>query len=411
VALSAPGPASHAGDLAGPDGDRPQPGQAALDHLVVLDLSDGVAGQYCTRTMADYGARVVLVEPPGGSQIRRRAAWTGPRDPGQDCDLFHHLNAGKESMTLDWRTASGLEVLRRLAADVDVVVAPDEQVCRDLQRRYPHLVTCWISSFGEGPHGHWTGTEMVFQALSGVMLLNGQHPHPPLYGIGERAQYSAGVTAYGSILAALLWREGTGKGQYVEAAVLDAVVAMNATVPIRHFYNGTHQTRLPRSGLVGLFEAADGWIVVYAARPNDWASCCAVFGLGDSYLDDERFVDLGNRLANWEQAVDLIAKRVITMSCEEIVAAGRVCKLPVSRVMDADALAGDLHLSTRGFWEVDSSGSRPVLAPAFRMSRTPRRVPVPAAPELGASGPQVLAEFAAVTAEDARVLQGQGVTR
>lgn len=358
--------------------------ESALAGIRVLDLSDNVGGQYCTRTLADYGATVLLIEGVAGTPVRRAPEWIGPRTATEDATLFRHLNTGKRSMALDWRTPSGMQVLSALAEVSDVVVAGEQGVCRALMAVNPRLVTCAVTDFGTGPHADWIGTEMIFQALSGVMLLNGEHPKPPLYGLGARAQYSAGITAYGAILAALLWREKSGQGQFVDAAVLDSVAVMNAMASARYFYNGTYQTRLPRSGLVGLFRCSDGWVVVYAARPTDWAGCCRVFGLLD-HVTDPRFVDLADRLEHWPEALELIGRHAAVMTCEEVTTAGRRCKLPVSRVMDGPALWADRHLNERGFWQEARSGERthPTIAPAFRMSATPRPAAVAAAPDLG----------------------------
>ncbi|HET6298442.1 MAG TPA: CoA transferase [Kribbella sp.] len=383
---------------------------SALAGLRVLDLSDNVGGQYCARTLADFGADVLLIEGVDGSPVRRAAAWTAARPPAVDAMLFRHLNTGKQSMTLDWRSPEGMAVLTALAADSDVVVAGEQAVCRALMAVNPRLVACAITDFGAGPHEGWTGTEMIFQALSGVMLLNGEYPKPPLYGLGARAQYSAGITAYGAILAALLWREQSGRGQFVETAVLDSVAVMNAMVSARYFYNGTFQARLPRSGLVGLFRCSDGWVVVYAARPNDWAGCCAVFELPE-HAQDPRFVDLADRLKHWPEALELIGAQAATMTCDEVTAAGRQCKLPVSRVMDGPALWADKHLNVRGFWQRARSGdaSHPVIAPAFRMSATPRAEVVTTAPGLGEEDRQALGSVG--LSDQHQTLQANGVMR
>jgi crotonobetainyl-CoA:carnitine CoA-transferase CaiB-like acyl-CoA transferase len=382
---------------------------SALAGLHVLDLSDSVGGQYCSRLLSDYGARVVLVEDLDGSVVRRAPGWTANRPAAEDSELFRHLNAGKSSLALTWTTPAGREVLGRLASTADVVIAADENLCRRLHGDNGHLVACHISDFGRGPHQSWTGSEMIFQALSGVMLLNGQPPRRPLYGIGHRAQYSAGITAYGSILAAILARDASHRGQIVRTSVFEAVAAMNGVSAARYLYNGTCEGRDDGPGLLALLRCCDAWVVLYAARDADWHGCCAVFDL-PQYRDDPRFVDLADRFANWQLAIELLAPKATAMSAADVVAAGRACKLPVSQVMDTNALVKDPHLTERGFW-VDGTGPDGVttLGPPFRMNGTPR-VALGVAPTLGQDNATILSELG-IGPDEYRSLQASGVIR
>lgn len=348
----------------------------ALAGLRVLDMSNSISGQYCTRLMADYGAEVWLVEPPGGSSTRVLEPFDRKGARPNDSLLFWHLNTGKHSCTLDWREPSGREVFYQLAAKADVLVTGMGVNCREMLERNPQLVACVLSDFGtSGPHAGWHGSEMIFQALSGVMLLNGDADRVPLYGMGYRAFYSCGITAYVAILAALYARRSFGKGQIVDINVLESVVAMNGIAPARYLYNSTYQVRERTPSLVGLLQCSDGWIVLYAARPQDWEGVCHVFGL-EVYLGDPRFTSLRERGTHWAEAHALIQAKASSMRSHTIIEIAGRYKLPVSRVMDPKALLENKHLQYRGYWEtVDTSeGERTVLGPVFRMSATPRQI-------------------------------------
>lgn len=339
----------------------------ALDGLRVLDLSDGVAGQYCTRLMADYGADVWLVEPPAGSPMRRVGPFRGDGHRPDDSLLFWHLNTGKRSVVLE-RTAG---LLHRAAAGADVVVAGPDTDLDALRASYPALITCAITDFGPcGPRAGWKGSEMIYQALSGYMLLTGDARRQPLYGVGHRNVYSAGVTAYDAVLAALFHRGRTGQGQAVAINAMEAAVALNGLALLRYAYNGSFQKRAGTAGLVSLVQCQDGWIVLYAALP-DWAGVCAVFGV-EAHANDPRFMHLRERNQHWADVYELLRPAAAGLPVAEVARRAQARKVPVGRVMTPQGLWGAEHLRARGYWE--SVDGRPILGPAFRMEATPRRV-------------------------------------
>src|SRR5205814_850531 len=157
------------------------------------DLSDSIAGQFGCRMMADFGAVVTLVEPPQGSPTRA----IPPFDPAKDglgSLLFFHLNLGKQSVVIDRTTAQGRAQLLELAKTADAIVVGVDADRNALQEANPYAVVALVSDFGDdGPFRHWRGSEMIFQALSGMMYVNGSGDREPLYGVGHRAQYATGV--------------------------------------------------------------------------------------------------------------------------------------------------------------------------------------------------------------------------
>jgi len=149
---------------------------SALGFVRVLDLSENIAGQFCCRMLADYGADVTLVEPPNGSVTRQMRPFRQGAGPTRESLLFEHLNLGKSSVVVDQKSAEGRALLRDLVKTADVIVVPAGFDRAALRAVNPDCIINTVSPFGEGtPRSHWRGTEMVYQALSGMMIHNGRH--------------------------------------------------------------------------------------------------------------------------------------------------------------------------------------------------------------------------------------------
>ena len=327
-----------------PESPSPEP----LAGTVVADLSSSVAGQYAGRLLAMYGATVVLVEPDEGTPTRRMP----PLSPAGESFLFRHLNQGKQSVVVTG------EVLADLLARADVVL-------RD-QGEPPVLpdtaVDCEVGDFPPGPYREWTGTEMIHQALSGVMNATGSVGRPPVYGLGRRASYATGTTAYISILAALHERRESGRGQRVRATVFESAAAMAQNLVSQYSYNGTQETRARYPGFLAVLRCADAWVVLFAIR--NWPSLCRVFDR-EELLEDPRFLTSGDRLAHWPAVVDLLQERASTMAADDVVAACQAGRVSAEKVCDLGELVASEHWRARGMLrEIDG---RPVLDRLFHL--------------------------------------------
>ena len=199
-----------------------------LDGVAVIDASQGVAGQFAARLLGSWGASVLLVEPRQGSATRGLPPFR-PRGEGPDDSLlFWHLNTAKRSVRVDLSSRSGLAALARLASSADVLVTDDAIDVERLQARLPRLITCRIREFTPGgPYEAWLGTEMIHQALSGLMHTTGRAGKPPLYGFGHRAYYSAGAAAAASLVTAIAERDRSNLGQRVDLSVHEVAAAMS----------------------------------------------------------------------------------------------------------------------------------------------------------------------------------------
>ena len=361
----------------------------ALAGLRALDLSEIVSGQYCSRLLADFGAEVILVEPPGGSATRRMGPFrqstgqstgqpTGEstgQSTGQS-QLFLHLNLGKQSATLDPQTPEGWAVLLRLASAADIVLVPPGLDRAALLAANPRAVVCLCSDFGEdGPRARWRGSEMVHQALAGTMHRNGLPDREPLFGVGHRAYYTAGVAAYTAVLAAVFVRARTGRGQAVQVDVCETACSMTYSVANQFNYNGSVEARTDPARLPSaVLRCRDAWVTVFIYA-HHWRATWAALNRPE-VAEDPRFGNVEVRMRRWAEVVTLLGEAVADLPAAEVVramqAAGAVC----SRSETPAELAASGHLAARGYWEeVDGpDGRRRILGPPFRLARTPRRV-------------------------------------
>ncbi|WP_433249431.1 CaiB/BaiF CoA transferase family protein [Actinomadura nitritigenes] len=290
--------------------DLPDGPVSPLDGVVVLDLSTSVAGQYAGRLLAMNGADVVLVEPPGGTPTRRR----GPRAEG-DSFLFRHLNQGKRSLVHDRRSPADRKTLRELTGRADVVLR--DQGSAAPEGAGGRLVDCVVGDVPEGgAYAGWRFSEMIHQALAGAMKTTGEYDREPIYGLGERASYATGTTAYISVVSALHERRRSGSGQRVDSTVFESLAAMGQNIVSQYSYNGTHATRQRYPGFLALLRCADAWIVLFVIR--NWPTVCRVLDC-EHLLDDERYRTSGDRLRNWEEIVAVLQERAATRRADEVV--------------------------------------------------------------------------------------------
>ncbi len=359
-------------------------GTTALGFIRALDLSESIAGQFCCRMLADYGAEVTLIEPPEGSATRRIGPFRERAGAPPQSLLFEHLNLGKSSLVVDHATTAGRDLLRDLARAVDVMVVPGGLDRAALREASPNSIMATVSPFGEGtPKSHWRGTEMIYQAMSGMMTHNGRHDREPLYGVGNRASYCAGIAAYSSILAALMVRERTGVAQDVAIDIAHVAASMTYPFALQYSYNGSFEERGMRGQPLIEVKCRDGWIAIWI-RANHFPTVCEMLGMPEM-VTDPRFAGDAERKANFQQFIAEVQTRVADRVGADIVKALQARRVVAACCFQPSELGPDAeHLKVRDFWHVmqTNAGPRLALGPQFRMSRTPRRAPTPA-PALG----------------------------
>jgi crotonobetainyl-CoA:carnitine CoA-transferase CaiB-like acyl-CoA transferase len=353
----------------------------ALAGLRVIDISENVAGQFCCRMLADYGADVMLVEPPGGSAIRAMPPFRTEAGASESL-MFYHNNLGKSSVVLDRSTVAGQKAFEDLVKVSDVIVVPADTDRKALRALNANLIICTISGFGEGtPRSHWRGSEMIYQAMSGMMTNNGRADRRPLYGVGQRASYCAGIASYINILSAVMLRNDGGPAQDVAIDIAHAAAAMTYPFTLQYTYNGTFENRGKRNTPLLEVQCADVWVTIWI-RANHFPILCELLEAPE-LLTDPRFLTDNLRQDNLRELVAEVQKRVAHRKGAEVVNMLAARRMVVACSYRPSILGPDApHLAARHYWEtVAGESGRLTLGPQFRMSATPRR-PLEPAPAL-----------------------------
>lgn len=343
----------------------------ALAGLRVLDLSDSIAGQFCTRMLADYGAEVLLVEPPGGGPMRGAA----PMGADGASFTFLHLNTGKGSVVLD-ASPTGRARLLALAAEADAIIVGPQADRMALAAAAPDAVLATVSPFGtDGPWRDWTGCEMVYQAVAGLMHASGDGTREPLYGCGERASHGGGVAAFIAVLAGLFARGRWGIGQAAAVDVAAAAACIANPFVTQFLYNGLVEPRAARRMPLGLLRCRDGWVGFWL-HVHLFAPMMAAIGLS-AHAEDPRFKAPKARLENWAALVALLQQHVAADDADGVLARLQSARVVAARCYGLTQLREVCgHLAARGYWEsvATADGAHTILGPQFRMATTPRVV-------------------------------------
>ena len=372
-----------------------------LSDILVLDLSRVLAGPYCTMVLADYGADVIKVEEPGSGDGTR--GW-GPPWVGDESAYFLAANRNKRSLTVDLKSAAGRALVCDLAARADVVienfkVGGAAKLGLDyatLAAINPRLVYCSITGYGQsGPYRDRAGYDFIIQAQGGIMSVTGpEEGEPTKVGVAI-ADITAGLFAATAILAALHERERSGRGQFVDVALLDAQIAWLANVAHNYLatgepparYGNAHPSIVPYE----TFPAADGRIAVGIGTDGQYRKFCAAAGRPD-LAEDERFRTNTGRVEHRHVLVPLLQELFQTRPSAEWLGMLAALGVPAGPINDVAAALEDPHVQARGMVqrvEHATEGSIQVLGPVAKFSRTPATVRS-APPPLGHHTDEVL---------------------
>jgi CoA:oxalate CoA-transferase len=387
------------------------PSRDALGQIRVLDFTAMIAGPYCTRWLADLGADVIKVEPLEGDYIRARA----PLRSGASA-YFGHLNAGKRSIALDLKKPDATSIARRLAGACDVVVENFRPgVMQRLGLDYatlsslnPRLVYCSISGYGQaGPDASRPAFAQMVHAASGFEMANLAYQdgrdRPPNIGIFVADVLAASFATMG-IQTALLHRERTGTGQFVDVTLMESM--LNMLVYECQEAQFPAQKRRP---VYRPSRASDGFIIIAAVNQNNFERMFEAIGHPE-WKSDARFATDAGRQANWDELFDLVELWTSQRPAETCESLLREAGVPCSRYRTvAEALASP-HLRQRGSFATvrDAAGDFLVPNPPFKLSAADAMVR-PRVPSLGADTPALLSELLAMDEAEIRRLQEAGV--
>ncbi len=355
----------------------------ALSGLVVLDLSDNISGPYCTKLLADYGAEVIKIEkPPLGDSSRRAGPFPNDQPDPEKSGLFLFLNTSKKSITLNLESESGPQIFRRMVERADILVENFRPgVMASLGLDYealaeinPALIMTSISYFGQwGPYRDWEGSDIVAQAMGGLMGLTGEADREPLKLPLSQAEFQGGLNAAVATLSALYFRDETGEGQHVDVSLQEAVASiLEAAVTMYHyssFVRGRMGSRHHLQCPSRVMPAKDRFIHVQAGA--NWDNF-ATF-LEAPQLMEPRFVSI-LRYHYADEVEGLFQPWLEKHEAGEIFTTGQEWRIPFALVLGIDELMGDPQYGARGFFqEIDHPLAGRLIYPGtpFRMSETP----------------------------------------
>ena len=360
----------------------------ALDGLRVLDLTQVMAGPFCTMLLADLGADVIKIENPRtGDQTRR--SW-GYAVHGEDSRAFLALNRNKRSVCLDLKLPDDLASFLRLVESADIVVenfrpGVTKRLGVDydtLAARNPRLIYASVSGFGQtGPYADRPGYDLIAQAMSGVMSITGTPDGTPVKCGLPVGDLGAGMFCALGIVAAVHSRTRTGEGQYVETSLFEAALAMSVWESTEYWATGQVPQPLGSANRMSApyqaLRTKDGYLTLGANNERLWQRLCTALEV-TGLLTDPRFATNPDRMAHRDELAAELEARLATATTDEWVDLLLDAGVPAGPIRDyRQVLDEDPHVRARGMvQEVDHpvEGRVRVLGSPVRMSRTPARI-------------------------------------
>ena len=386
-----------------------------LAGVTVLDFGQIYNGPYCGFLLAQAGARVIKVESPRGEPLRARG------EPSTASYAFALLNAGKEGITLNIKSAAGQAVLKRLVREVDVVLenfAPGTMErygigASALRRENPGLIYAAGTGYGAtGPHRDHLGMDLTIQAMSGIMSITGQEDTPPLKSGAALCDFFGGAHLYGAIVSALYRRRQTGEGAVIDIAMQDAVFPALATALGAYYLNGKqgprHGNRHPGLSLApyNVYRARDGHVAMLCIREGHWRRL--IKAMGQSELGNRpEFADMASRAARIDEVDAVVEAWTQTRTRDEIFRTMQAHRVICASVRTLEEVVNDPHLHERGTLEWREHPDLGRIA----LCRTPLRYQgvkppeLTESPALGADTRRVLRDLGGYGAEEVEALR------
>jgi crotonobetainyl-CoA:carnitine CoA-transferase CaiB-like acyl-CoA transferase len=395
--MSKQGPLNPPGFSQAEAGTSPQP----LAGVRVLDLSRVLAGPWAGQILADYGADVIKVERPGAGDDTRSwgPPWWGSADDKTSA-YFICANRGKRSVALDIASPEGIQQVRELAREADVLLENFKvgQLARygldaaSLQALNPRLIYCSITGYGQtGPWSHKAGYDFAIQAEAGLMSVTGEpEGEPQKVGVAV-TDLMTGVYAATAILAALHERQRTGRGRVIDAALFDVQVAMLANQGANQMVGGKTPRRMgnahPNIVPYQVFPTRDGHIVLAVGNDGQFARLCEAVGQAP-VARDVRFSTNPARVENRQELVPLITAWTLRYDTAEMVALLDKALVPCSPILDIAQVMAHPHVQARGLKLESADGARPPMVGHPLLFDGVRPVAELPPPRLGGSSPQ-----------------------
>ena len=395
----------------------------ALQGVRILDLTQHVAGPYCTKLLADFGAEVIKVERPQGDPARSLPPFASDEPHQERGLLFAYLNTNKKSITLDLKTATGKSLLYRLLADTDILVenfAP--RVMPSLGLDYdslsainPSLVMVSISNFGQtGPYRDYKAADIVHYALGGLMYIFGSADREPLKHALRQTQFKAGTNAATAALIGWFHQQFTGEGQHIDVSIQECVAsALRDTTSLYTYAGSTRQRQpaytgdMPRSPV----PTKDGYIVpIHFGGAVDWDGVADFIAAPD--LKDEAFATPESRFNNAQALQEALESGLAHWRKFDLMREAHKRRGHIYGVVHspAEVLASEQYDARSYFVDIEHPevGNATYPGAPFIMSETPWKASS-AAPLLGEHNREILCNRLGLSLDDLNTLTASGV--
>ncbi|MHB8072421.1 CaiB/BaiF CoA transferase family protein [Desulfosporosinus fructosivorans] len=390
-----------------------------LAGIKVLELARTLAGPYCSMILADMGADVLKVEQPGlGDETR---GFAPPALEGESC-YYLSLNKNKQGITLNLKTEEGKQIVRELVKDADVLIENFRTGTMEklglgydvLKEINPRLVYCAVSGFGRtGPMKDEPAYDLVMQAYGGLMSVTGEADRPPVKVGFSVVDLTTGMYACIGTLLALWAREKTGRGQFVEASLLESIVSLQTYLAQSVMATGKIPGRLgsghPNMAPYQVFESKDSYVVIAVTNDQLWRKMCDALGL-DDLKEHPKFAVNADRVKNRTELIELMSEYARCRTTEEISTKLKEAGVPGGPINNIADVLADPQVIHRGMiQEVEhpTIGTLKMLGIPIKLSETPGSVRM-APPTLGQNNIEVLSRLG-YSPEDIAIFKDKGV--
>ena len=403
----------------------------ALQGVRVIDAATDIAGSFCAKLLADYGAEVIKVEQPGkGDPSRHQGPFPDGTPHIEKSGLFLHLNTNKKGVTLDLDNPSGQALFKRLVQESDILIESHRPGRLDslglgydaLKLLRPGLVMTSVTPFGQtGPHKDYEFTELTIFAMGGAMHREGHPDREPLMYGGEISQYFAGTSAATATMAACLGASLSGRGQWIDISIQECFAGHPHQAGRRapFAYDGeTEFRRMPHtpsptareSYAVGTFKCKDGYCSFLPLGPRMWPNFTRMIGKPE-LVEDPRFGTSEGRIKHSDELGALFQTWLDSRTREEVFVAVQQEGIPGGPVLLIDEILSDEHLKARGFFvDIDHPDAGTLAYPGvpFGLSNTPQEDFKPA-PRLGQHNDEVFGGMLYIGNDEMVELRQKGV--
>lgn len=374
----------------------------ALDDVRVIELAEGTAGPYAGKLFADYGADVVKIEKPGkGDVSRRRGPFPGDVPDTEQSLQFLFLNTNKRSITLDIRKTAGMDILRKMVIDADILIldilpADIESLGLNyevMSRLNPRLVMVSITPFGHtGPYRDWKSTDLVQYAISSFMNLSGSPDREPLQHALGQAGFMAARNAVVAAMGALLYERSTGEGQFIDVSIVESIGVQPPFQPTQYSYTGVIATRGHEPTLDGAYVRCKGgsYICMTTTGGAPFEDFADLLGLPE--LLDPKFATAQGRTEHKAELDEIVCRRLNDVDPLELFHNAQKRRFVFGVSQTPKDILDCPQMRARDFFQtIDHPIVGPLKYPGgpFKMSETPAHLTRPA-PVLGQHTHEIL---------------------